>query len=178
MLSSGQASPWTLFGWDFSDPQTLLFAAIGLYFLYKTFGGGGGGSAGPRLALETVSSAENPVVYFDMQVGDEAVGRIEMELFKAHYPRTADNFRALCTGEKGVGKSGKPLHYANSSFHRVIPGFSAPLATAPSLLCSPNFQPPRRSRRAHTALAVLTPLSPCSHRSRARDAPIHSVPGR
>jgi len=123
LLEVKEASPWTLFGWDFSDPQTLLFAAIGLYFLYKTFGGGGGGSAGPRLALETVSSAENPVVYFDMQVGDEAVGRIEMELFKAHYPRTADNFRALCTGEKGVGKSGKPLHYANSSFHRVIPGF-------------------------------------------------------
>jgi len=65
----------------------------------------------------------NPNVFFDVSIGGAPAGRIEFELFADVVPKTAENFRALCTGEKGRGSQGKPLHYKGSKFHRVIPGF-------------------------------------------------------
>jgi len=59
----------------------------------------------------------------DIRMGSEDLGRIAFELFADVVPKTAENFRALCTGEKGEGKSGKPLHYKGSIFHRVIKQF-------------------------------------------------------
>merc|ERR1719352_1178304 len=65
----------------------------------------------------------NPIVFFDMSIGGQPAGRIEMTLRADVVPKTAENFRCLCTGEKGTGRSGKPLHFKGSSFHRVITDF-------------------------------------------------------
>ncbi|XP_042222467.1 peptidyl-prolyl cis-trans isomerase D-like isoform X2 [Homarus americanus] len=51
------------------------------------------------------------------------VGRIVLELFADTCPRTVENFRALCTGEKGIGKKGFPLHLKGCTFHRIIENF-------------------------------------------------------
>ncbi|TRY61340.1 hypothetical protein TCAL_08412 [Tigriopus californicus] len=59
---------------------------------------------------------KNPQVYFDIKIGNSMVGRIIMQLRADVCPRTAENFRCLCTNEKGFG-------YQGSTFHRVIPGF-------------------------------------------------------
>ncbi|RUS21407.1 cyclophilin-like domain-containing protein [Endogone sp. FLAS-F59071] len=75
----------------------------------------------------------NPRVFFDINIGDQPEGRIVFELFKDVVPKTAENFRALCTGkwrpehlhsnansEKGTATSGERLYYKGSAFHRVI----------------------------------------------------------
>lgn len=84
-------------------------------------------------------SAERPITYFDITIDGKPVGRIIFSLYADLVPKTAENFRtsfsnrcwfasdpssgALCTGEKGIGNSGKPLSYVGSKFHRVIKGY-------------------------------------------------------
>ncbi|CAD5212161.1 unnamed protein product [Bursaphelenchus okinawaensis] len=75
-----------------------------------------------RFAAKVVDMSR-PKVFFDVTVGGQSAGRIVFELYNDIVPKTAENFRALCTGEKGTGRSGKPLHYKGSTFHRIIPNF-------------------------------------------------------
>ncbi|XP_059577016.1 ranBP2-like and GRIP domain-containing protein 4 isoform X2 [Alligator mississippiensis] len=63
-----------------------------------------------------LSKESNPVVYFEVSADDEPIGHVTMELFSNIVPRTAENFRALCTGEKGFG-------FKNSTFFRIVPDF-------------------------------------------------------
>jgi len=70
---------------------------------------------------EKVTNASNPVVFFDITVGNTEIGRMKMELFADVVPRTAENFRQLCTGE--FRRDGVPTGFKNSQFHRVIKDF-------------------------------------------------------
>jgi hypothetical protein len=95
--------------------------ALFVFLILAGFSGldGGKSSTIEAMDIREVTSEENHRVFFDIEIGGEKVGRIVMELFTNKVPLTAGNFRALCTGEKGKGKSGKPLHYKGSIFHRV-----------------------------------------------------------
>ncbi|CAE6506995.1 unnamed protein product [Rhizoctonia solani] len=73
--------------------------------------------------MASISSLTRPKVYTDISIGGKPAGRVVYSLYSDLVPKTAENFRALCTGEKGVGKSGKLLSYEGSAFHRVIKGF-------------------------------------------------------
>lgn len=73
-----------------------------------------------------MSKNKNPSVFLDLSIEGSPAERIVIELFADIVPRTAENFRALCTGEKGIGSvTGKPLHYKGIIFHRIIKGFMA-----------------------------------------------------
>lgn len=79
----------------------------------------------PAATAAAAAAAAAPVrCFFDVQLGGLPAGRIVFELYTGTTPRTCENFRALCTGERGVGRTtGKPLHYKGVIFHRVVKDF-------------------------------------------------------
>ncbi|KAF3943740.1 hypothetical protein CMV_029730 [Castanea mollissima] len=62
-------------------------------------------------------------VYFDVDIEEQRQGRIVIGLYGQVVPKTVENFRALCTGEKGKDAHGKKLHYKGTPFHRIVSGF-------------------------------------------------------
>ena len=75
---------------------------------------------------QPLKSRDKPQVYFDIEIGNQAAGRIVFELFTDLTPITSENFRGLCTGEYGsVGIQGrtKELHYIDSGFHKIVENF-------------------------------------------------------
>ncbi|OIW26120.1 peptidyl-prolyl cis-trans isomerase H [Coniochaeta ligniaria NRRL 30616] len=73
------------------------------------------------MAPTVLPESGNPLVFFDITLGGEPLGRITFELFKDVVPRTAENFRQFCTGE--YKSQGRPQGYKGSKFHRIIPSF-------------------------------------------------------
>ncbi|KAJ6633469.1 41 kDa peptidyl-prolyl cis-trans isomerase, partial [Pseudolycoriella hygida] len=80
------------------------------------------------LGTMTVGDDDEPPArircFFDINLGGLPAGRVVFELYPDITPKTAENFRALCTGEMGIGKTTeKPLHYKGVVFHRVVKNF-------------------------------------------------------
>ena len=63
----------------------------------------------------------NPIVFFDISIAGQDVGRVKIKLFADVVPETAENFRQLCTGE--YKKNGVPIGYKGAPFHRIIKDF-------------------------------------------------------
>ena len=68
-----------------------------------------------------------PTCYFQFSIGGTPTQRVVVKLFRDKVPLTAENFRCLCTGERGIGRSGKPLSYLYSKVHRVVTNFCVQL---------------------------------------------------
>ena len=62
----------------------------------------------------------NPIIFLDVQIGGRQAGRLMVELRYDICPRTCENFRALCTGERGKAPDGTALHLKGSKLHRII----------------------------------------------------------
>jgi len=76
------------------------------------------------VAEQNSEDVKRNIVFLDIEVEGQCLGRVVIQLFNDLVPKTAENFRALCTGEKGLGPTtDKPLHFKGSIFHRVIKKF-------------------------------------------------------
>jgi len=106
-----------------ANPMPLMMLGLLAFQMLPQLFSKGGTANMQELKIDEIKSEENQKVFLSVKIGDDEAEKVGIELFAKSYPKTAENFRALCTGEKGTGKSGKPLTFKGSTFHRIIPGF-------------------------------------------------------
>ncbi|KAL6307491.1 cyclophilin-like domain-containing protein [Sparassis latifolia] len=95
-----------------------------------------------------------PRVFFDISIGDSPIGRVIFELFNDTAPKTCENFRALCTGEKGLSPlSDRPLYYKNSIIHRSIKDF---MIQGGGMTDSRRVASQSAAHQLHSSLADIT----------------------
>merc|ERR1719183_1336507 len=76
--------------------------------------------------MALAAAGGNVHVYLEVEISGVNIGRMIFKLYNDIVPKTVENFRSLCTGERGVGLTTKlPLHFKGAKFHRIIPGFMA-----------------------------------------------------
>ncbi|GMN48709.1 hypothetical protein TIFTF001_017881 [Ficus carica] len=98
----------------------LLFVVISIFLIFAF--------SSPKREEEVMEKVEEVPeithrVYLDIDIDKQRLGRIVIGLYGKVVPKTVENFRALCTGEKGKGANGKKLHYKGTPLHRIISGF-------------------------------------------------------
>ncbi|XP_043714147.1 peptidyl-prolyl cis-trans isomerase CYP21-1 [Telopea speciosissima] len=102
----------------FVHPRCYVFLFVAVIIIY--------------LAFSTSRPAEDKVeevpeithrVFLDVDIDGQRIGRVVIGLYGQVVPKTVENFRALCTGEKGKDANGKKLHYKGRPFHRIVSGF-------------------------------------------------------
>ncbi|KAG2705958.1 hypothetical protein I3843_05G072300 [Carya illinoinensis] len=106
------------------QPRCLLLYLVLFFFLILAF-------SKPKTKTKTKQVEEKAEevpeithrVYLDVNIDKQRQGRIVIGLYGQVVPKTVENFRALCTGEKGKGASGKKLYYKGTPFHRIVSGF-------------------------------------------------------
>ncbi|KAL2329071.1 hypothetical protein Fmac_022498 [Flemingia macrophylla] len=103
-------------------PRFLLVFLVLSIFLIFTFSG----STTRKQVVEEETEEEPEIthrVFLDIDIDKQRLGRIVIGLYGQVVPKTVENFRALCTGEKGKNENGLKLHYKGTPFHRIISGF-------------------------------------------------------
>ena len=113
------------------------------------------------MPLEEACRADNPRVYLDLEIDGEAAGRVEIELFASICPRTCENFRALCTGDRGRSNHNpdpNPHHPSPTHPHTHSP---SPPRPSPNPNPNPNPNPHQASAAAAAAAAhrCITPAA-------------------
>lgn len=98
---------------------------------------------------------KNPTVFFDINIGGEEVGRIEMELFADVVPKTAENFRVLCTNKEGFGYKGCPFHRIIDSFMAQGGDFTAQNGTGGKSIYGEKFEDENFEKK-HTGRGILS----------------------